>query len=152
MACAVAPFAAMGRAVGPDVAAVEGSCIACPSGLGQRGEHGFPEAAPRPAVEAVVDGRARPVRGGAVTPAAARCQDVQDARDDLPVVLPLWSGLILGHERFDHRPLLIREPEQVRHRHLQAAKRPPGITKRQTLQGFGSVHTLGKGPRRVAQV
>ncbi|MGU3422899.1 phospholipase effector Tle1 domain-containing protein, partial [Methylobacterium sp. D54C] len=42
-----------------------------------------------------------------------------------------------------HRPLLIREPEQVRHHRLQARKRPPGIIKRQTLQRIGSVHTLG---------
>jgi hypothetical protein len=39
------------------------------------------------------------------------------------------------------------EPEQVRHRHLQAAKRPPGITKRQTLQRLGSVHTQPKDLR-----
>lgn len=39
------------------------------------------------------------------------------------------------------------EPEQVRHRHLQAAKRPPGITKRQTLQRLGSVHTQLKDLR-----
>ncbi len=45
---------------------------------------------------------------------------MQDAGDDLPVVLTLRSGLILGHERRNHRPLLIREPEQVRHRYLQA--------------------------------
>lgn len=129
--------------MGADVAAVEGGRIARPSGLGQRGEHGFPEAAPRPLVEAVVDRGPRAVGGRAIAPAAARRQHVQDARDDLPVVLALRSGLILGHERSDHRLLLIREPEQVRHHRLQALKRPPGITKRQTPQRLGSVHTLG---------
>src|SRR6476469_8448467 len=112
------PFAAMSRAVGAHVATVEGGCVAGPSGLGQRGEHRLPEAAPRPAIEAVVDRGARAVGGWAIAPTAARSQDVQDTGDDLPIVLPLGSGLVLGHERVNHRPLLIREPEQVRHRHL----------------------------------
>ncbi|MBA9071680.1 hypothetical protein FHR71_005466 [Methylobacterium sp. RAS18] len=90
---------------------------------------------------AVVDGlKGFPDAIQAVFPEAL----VQNAGDDLPVVPPLGSGLIPGHERFDHGPLLVREPEQVRHRHLQAAKRPPGITKRQTLQQLGAVHTLGR--------
>lgn len=88
-------------------AAVEGGCIACPFGLGQRGERGFPEAAPRSAVEAGVDRGTRAVGDRAIAPARARCQHVQDAGNDLPVVLPLGFGMILGHERFDHRPLLI---------------------------------------------
>ena len=105
----------------PDIAAIESGRIASPPGLGQRGQHRLPEAAPGPAIEAVVDRGARAIRGRAVAPAAARRQDMQDARDDLPVVLPLGSGLVPGHERLDHRPLLVREPKQVRHRHLQAA-------------------------------
>jgi len=68
-------LAAMGAAVSADVAAVEGGCIACPSSLGQRGEHGFPEAAPRPAVETVVDRRARVVGYWAVAPAATRTEN-----------------------------------------------------------------------------
>jgi hypothetical protein len=128
------PFAAVGRAVSPHIGAIEGGRIAGPPGLGQIRQHGLPEAAARPPVEPVVDGGARPILRRTVAPAAAGGEHVQDAGDDLPVVLPLWSRLIPGHERFDHRPLLIREPEQVCHRHLQAAKRPPGITKPQTLQ------------------
>ena len=46
---------------------------------------------------------------------------MHDAGDDLPVVLALGSRLVLRHERLDHRPLIVREPEQVRHRCFQAA-------------------------------
>ena len=82
--------------MGSDVAAVEGGCGACLSDLGKRGEHGFPKATPRPAVEAVLNRGPRAVGGRTIAPAEARSQDVQDAGDDLPVILPLGSGLILG--------------------------------------------------------
>ena len=51
---------------------------------------------------------------------------MQDAWQDHPVVLALGAGLVPGHERPDHRPLRVREPEQVRHRCLQAANRGRG--------------------------
>lgn len=61
----------MRRAVRLDVGAVDGGRLARPSALGQRGQHRPPEAAAGPAIEAVVDGRARAIRGWAVAPAAA---------------------------------------------------------------------------------
>ena len=59
----------MCRLVSPDVAAVERICIANPPRLGQRGQHRLIEAAPRPAIEAVVNRGARAVRSRAVAPA-----------------------------------------------------------------------------------
>lgn len=44
-------------------------------------------------LETVVDGRARTIRCRAVAPAAARGQHVQDAGNDLPIVVPAWAGL-----------------------------------------------------------
>ena len=107
--------------MGPDIGAVEGGRVPSPSSLGQGGQHRAPKAAAGPPVEAVVDRGGRAVGIRAVAPAAACGDHVQDAGDDPPVVLALGSGLIAGHERLDHRPLLIREPEQIRHRRLRAA-------------------------------
>ena len=97
MACVRAPFTAMGRAVGPDVDAVGGNCIAGPSGLGQPSQHRLLEVALQPEAEAVVDRGMGVVGGGAIAPAAARRLNTQVAGDDLPDVLRLWSGLILGY-------------------------------------------------------
>lgn len=47
---------------------------------------------------------------------------MQDVGDELPIVVPLWPRLVLGQERFHDRPLLVRKPEQVRHRRLRAGK------------------------------
>ena len=98
-----------------DVGGVDSVGLAGPSGLGQGDQHRLPEAAPGPAIEAVVDRGGRTVLRRAIAPATARLHDVDDAGDDLPVVVAFGPGLVLGHERFDDHPLLVRQPEQVRH-------------------------------------
>ena len=63
----------------------------------------------------IVDRGARTGLRRAIPPAAARGEHLQDARNDLPVVLALGTGLIDRHERPDHRRLFIRKPEKVHH-------------------------------------
>lgn len=101
-----------------DVGAVDGRCLTRPSGFGQGGQHRSPEAAMGPPIEAVVHRGARAVLRWTIAPAAARGEHMQDARDDQPVVFALGAGLVLRHEWFNHRPLLFRQPKQVRRRHL----------------------------------
>ena len=105
----------MGGALGFDVGRVEGGRFAGPSGPGQGLQHGGPEAAARPPVEAVVDGRVRAVLARAILPAAAGLDDVQDARQNGAIVLAMRTGLVCRHERRDYVPVLVRQPEQLCH-------------------------------------
>ena len=132
----------MDRAVDTHIGAIEDISACYISGLCQRGERGLLEAAARPAIEPVVDCGARPILRWAVVPEAARGEHVQNAGDDLPAVPAHGSGRIPGHDRFDYHPVLIREPKQVSRCHLQAAKRPPRVTKRRTLHQLGASYTL----------
>src|SRR5215204_1250821 len=59
MACAGGPFAPLRRTMRFDVSGVDNRGLARPSALDQGGQHRPPEAAPGPAVEAVINGRAR---------------------------------------------------------------------------------------------
>jgi hypothetical protein len=92
MARAIAPSATMGQAVGPDVAAVEGGCVASLSSLSQHGDHGFSEAAPRSVVGALVDRGARSVDGRTTAPAAVRSENTLNVWNDLRSSLRLGPG------------------------------------------------------------
>src|SRR5690606_22171843 len=74
-----------------------------------------------PPVPTVVDRRRRPVFGGAISPAAAAFEHVNDPRDYPAIIDPTRSGLVLRQVGLDCAPGFIRQPEQ-RTRHLQ---RPP---------------------------
>jgi hypothetical protein len=81
----------------------------------QSGKHLPPDAAPRPAMKAVVDRGRGAVDGRAVLSAAPHLEDVDDAADDPPVVLAMCPWLVVRQQRFDRRPLPIVEPEFPRH-------------------------------------
>ena len=95
------------RALRLDVGAVDRSAFRNRVGPRQGIKQLQPEAAPRPAVEAVVDRRRRAVVGRTVTPSASDLQDVQDARDYPPVINTPRSRLVLWQMRLDRSPCLI---------------------------------------------
>jgi len=76
----------------------------------------LPDPRLRPSVEAVVDRRVRAVFGRAILPAAANVQHVDDPADHLAIPLRFHAGPIHRYPRLQNRPLLIGQPEKVRHR------------------------------------
>jgi len=66
-----------------------------------------PYPAPGPAVEAIVDGGRRAVPGGAVLPAAAGLQHMQNTADHPAVIHPPRARLVLRQMRLDRRPCII---------------------------------------------
>jgi len=67
----------------------------------------------RPAREAIVDRRRRPVGFGAIRPSAAAFQHMNDAADDAAIVRSLLATRLLRQMRFNALPLLVAQPEQV---------------------------------------
>ena len=80
---------------------------------GELPEQVFPYAAPRPASEAIVDRRSRPVGFGTIGPAATAFQHVYDAADDAAIVLPFDTTYIGWQMGFDPLPLLVAQPKQI---------------------------------------
>src|SRR5258708_9716495 len=114
IACAKAPLSAAGRAVGLGRRAVDHlgvAAIRSHQGL----EQSLPEPAPGPPVEAIVDRRGRSVEGRAILPTATHLEHMNDAADHPSIVDPTRARLIVRQQRFDRRPLLLVEPELVRH-------------------------------------
>jgi hypothetical protein len=78
-------------------------------------EQSLPKPAPGPPVEAIVDRRRRTIEVRTIFPAAAHLEHVNDAADHPAIVDPTRARLIAWQQRFDRRPLLLVEPELVRH-------------------------------------
>ena len=76
-------------------------------------EQVFPNAASRPAHKAIVDGRVRAIFGRAIAPAAAAFQDMHDAADDAPIILPLDATHVRRQVNFNPFPLLVAEPKKI---------------------------------------
>ncbi len=106
------PFSAERRALRLHIGGVDGDIIGSRARRGQRLQHSSPEPFSRPTVETIVDRRGRSVFLGAVLPAAAAFQDMEDTADDAAIVLSTSAGLVAWHERLDRRPLLIVQPKQ----------------------------------------
>ena len=68
-----------------------------------------PDARFAPAIETVVDRRVGAVALGQIAPRRAGAQDVENAVDDLPVVLRLGPAPIHRQHRLDDTPLEVRE-------------------------------------------
>ncbi len=81
----------------------------------QRREDPLPKTASAPAVVSVEGRRIRPIFVGKRTPTAALAQPMDDPADDAAIVLAFRSGVDHREMRLDRRPLLIAEPEIVRH-------------------------------------
>jgi hypothetical protein len=73
----------------------------------------FPDAAPRPANEPVIDRGRRTILGWTIAPAAATFQHVYDAADDPTIIYSLHSADIRRQMRLDPLPLLVVQPEKV---------------------------------------
>jgi hypothetical protein len=71
----------------------------------------FPDAAPGPADEAVIDRRRRAILGRAVAPAATAFQDVHNAADDAAIIGSFDPAYVRRQVRFDALPLLIAQPK-----------------------------------------
>jgi hypothetical protein len=80
---------------------------------GEFTEQVFPDAAPRPAHEAVIDRRWRTIGFRAIAPAAAALEHMYDATDDAPVIRSLDAAYIGRQLRLDPRPLFVAQPEQI---------------------------------------
>ena len=76
-------------------------------------EQVFPNAAPGPADEAIVDGRVRAIFGRAVAPATATFQDLHDAANDAPIILPFDASHVCRQMSFNSFPLLVAQPKQI---------------------------------------
>ena len=82
--------------------------------LGQGLEDRAPSAFLGPAVKPIVDRRVGAVLARAIAPAPSRLQHVDDAADNAPIVVPLWTGQARWQMRFDPCPLLVVQPKQTR--------------------------------------
>jgi hypothetical protein len=80
---------------------------------GQFPEQVFPQAAPRPAHEPIIDRRRRTVLGRAIAPAAAAFENVHDAADDPAIINPLHTANIGRQVRLDPSPLIVAQPKQI---------------------------------------
>jgi len=76
-------------------------------------EQSLPNAALRPAHEAIVDRCWRAVFWRAIAPTAAAFEHVQDAADHTPVVHTLLAAHVGRQIRFYPRPLIVVKPKQV---------------------------------------
>jgi hypothetical protein len=109
----VPPFSTRCRAVRFDVRGVDHLRVCRTPGSGKFPEQIFPDPAPRPAHEAVIDRRRRTIGRRAIAPATAAFQHLHDAADDAAVVHPLDAANIRGQERLDPLPLLVAQPKQI---------------------------------------
>lgn len=113
MPCAKAPFCAGRRTVRLDVGGVDRHhpASSMDAGVaGQRLEQPMPDALPRPAVEAVVDGRVGAVDLRAVAPPRSRAQHVRDPRDHPPIIDAMRPFPPPRQKRLDPRPFHIANP------------------------------------------
>ncbi len=67
-----------------------------------------------PAVKAIVDRRVGAVLARAIAPPPTTLQHVDDAADDTPVIVPLWTRQAGWQMSFDARPLPVVQPKQTR--------------------------------------
>ena len=93
---------------------VEGQRDGIFAGLSQRFKDRAPSSTLGPAVEAIVDGRVRPVFTRAIAPSRSRLQHVNDPADDAPVVVPIRPRQSRRQMRLDTRPLPVIQPKQTR--------------------------------------
>ena len=84
------PFSAAARAVSFHDGAVDQIQTVARFGC-QRIEGPLPDAASRPAIEAIVDGRVGTILGRAIAPARAALEHMNDAADDPTIILPARS-------------------------------------------------------------
>lgn len=94
-----------------DVAAIDLSSLRDPAFLGQRRQDAGPDAPAAPPVPSVVDRCRRAVFGGAISPAAAAFEHVNDPGDYPAIIDPPRSGLVLRQVGLDCAPCFIRQPE-----------------------------------------
>jgi len=96
-----------------DVRGVDHLRLCRPSVPGKLSEKVFPDAAPCPAREAVIDRGMRAILGRAIAPAAASLQNVNDAADHAAIVLTLDATHVRWQVGFNSLPLLIAQPKQI---------------------------------------
>src|SRR3984893_8230388 len=113
IACFRSPFSPRCRAVRFDVRGVDHLRVCRTPGSGKFPEQIFPDPAPRPAHEAVIDRRRRTIGRRAIEHATAAFQHLHDTADDAAVVHPLDAADIRGQERLDPLPLLVAQPKQI---------------------------------------
>src|SRR6266403_1737999 len=83
------------------------------SAPGEFSEQVFPNPAPRPAHEAVIDRRRRTIRLRAIAPPAAALENMHDPADDPPVVYSFDTTHVRRQTRLNLRPLLVAQPKQI---------------------------------------
>src|SRR5262249_7938300 len=81
--------------------------------LGKLAKQLFPDAPARPADEAVVDPRMRPINLGTFGPPAAGLQHVHNAADHTAVILAFDAAHILRQVRLDALPLVVTQPKEL---------------------------------------
>jgi hypothetical protein len=81
----------------------------------ERREYTLPQTALAPPIISIEDRRIRPVSLGKCAPSAALAQPMDDPADDATIVRALRSSVDHRKMRLDRRPLLVIEPEIVRH-------------------------------------
>ena len=99
--------------MGLGVGRVDHLNVGCVATLRQFPEQAFPDAALRPAHEAVIDRFRRPILGRTIDPAATALDDMHDAADDTAVVDAIFAAHVRRQKRLYPRPLPITKPKQV---------------------------------------
>ena len=102
-----------------DIGGIDGCAFGDRTSASQSLDQTRPETAAGPAVETVVDRCRGTVFGRAIAPAASGLENVDDARDDTPVVDTAGAGLVFGKMRLHRRPLRVAQPKKFAHHHLQ---------------------------------
>ena len=77
--------------------------------VGQLPEQVFPDAAPRPTREAIVDRRMRTIGFGTIAPATAALQHMDDAANHATIVLSFLASNFRRQMRFNAFPLLVAQ-------------------------------------------
>jgi len=91
------------------------AALTSPSCPDQGGQQLLLQAAPAPAVKAVIDRRWRSIARRTILPTATRFQHMDNAADDPPVVYAPSPRTITRQQWINRRPLRVAHPKQVRH-------------------------------------
>jgi hypothetical protein len=108
---AVPPFSARRGAVRFDVRGVDHLRVCGSPVRGKLPEQIFPDAAPRPTHETVINRRRWAIFRRTIAPATAAFQHVHDATDDTAIVRPLDPSYVRRQVRCNPIPLLIAQPK-----------------------------------------
>src|SRR6266851_6378235 len=104
------PFSAASVAMGLDARTVDRHRSGNPARSGKRLENLKPDPLPAPPIEPVVDRCVGAIGSRTVAPTRTRTKHMNDPANHTPVINPMSPTTAKRHQRFDLRPLSLRQP------------------------------------------